>query len=229
VIPPFPRWLWSCYDWCDCVCAFSHIKAGSELTWDYSYEVGSVPDKVLYCYCGSSECRGRLLWLYPSHKHSLCVPVHSAVCGSKKHLSSTETKLCYFWTMKDEMTIFAAIMENLSGIIPKILLKKILNCAENTDICLWVFYYHTLVWFYHIFQFHSAFFCICLYIMFVFVTFCWIVQPVNVCSWAQLQSLEVFCFSAVCGIIFSYSAGILLLIFRFVVITLCQTGNTRYK
>ena len=40
---------------------FSHIKAGSELTWDYNYEVGSVPDKVLYCYCGSSECRGRLL------------------------------------------------------------------------------------------------------------------------------------------------------------------------
>ncbi|XP_074660215.1 histone-lysine N-methyltransferase SETDB1-like isoform X2 [Tubulanus polymorphus] len=37
------------------------IRAGTELTWDYNYEVGSVPGKVLYCYCGSAECRGRLL------------------------------------------------------------------------------------------------------------------------------------------------------------------------
>ncbi|XP_078669542.1 histone-lysine N-methyltransferase SETDB1-like isoform X2 [Branchiostoma floridae x Branchiostoma belcheri] len=37
------------------------IRGGTELTWDYNYEVGSVPDKVLYCYCGSEECRGRLL------------------------------------------------------------------------------------------------------------------------------------------------------------------------
>jgi len=41
--------------------ALQYIRAGTELTWDYHYEVGSVPDKVLYCYCGSSECRGRLL------------------------------------------------------------------------------------------------------------------------------------------------------------------------
>lgn len=41
--------------------ALQYIHAGSELTWDYNYDVGSVPNKVLYCYCGSSECRGRLL------------------------------------------------------------------------------------------------------------------------------------------------------------------------
>ncbi|XP_050406600.2 histone-lysine N-methyltransferase SETDB1 [Patella vulgata] len=41
--------------------AGTYIRAGTELTWDYNYEVGSVPDKVLYCYCGSSQCRGRLL------------------------------------------------------------------------------------------------------------------------------------------------------------------------
>ena len=47
---------------CVCVCVVcSHIRAGTELTWDYNYEVGSVPGKVLYCYCGSAECRGRLL------------------------------------------------------------------------------------------------------------------------------------------------------------------------
>ncbi|XP_060568067.1 histone-lysine N-methyltransferase SETDB1-like isoform X2 [Ruditapes philippinarum] len=41
--------------------AGQYISAGSELTWDYNYEVGSVPGKVLYCYCGSADCRGRLL------------------------------------------------------------------------------------------------------------------------------------------------------------------------
>ncbi|XP_013401598.1 histone-lysine N-methyltransferase eggless isoform X2 [Lingula anatina] len=38
-----------------------YIRAGTELTWDYNYEVGSVPGKILYCYCGSADCRGRLL------------------------------------------------------------------------------------------------------------------------------------------------------------------------
>ncbi|KAI4886848.1 hypothetical protein NFI96_021447, partial [Prochilodus magdalenae] len=37
------------------------IRAGTELTWDYGYEVGSVEGKVLLCCCGSTECTGRLL------------------------------------------------------------------------------------------------------------------------------------------------------------------------
>lgn len=41
--------------------AMTYIRAGTELTWDYNYDVGSVPGKVMYCYCGSVECRGRLL------------------------------------------------------------------------------------------------------------------------------------------------------------------------
>ncbi|XP_046862056.1 histone-lysine N-methyltransferase SETDB1-like [Xenia sp. Carnegie-2017] len=41
--------------------AQTNIKAGSELTWDYMYEVGSVSNKSLYCLCGSAICRGRLL------------------------------------------------------------------------------------------------------------------------------------------------------------------------
>ncbi|KAG8238414.1 hypothetical protein J437_LFUL002871 [Ladona fulva] len=41
--------------------ALTYITAGTELTWDYNYDVGSVPGKVMYCYCGSSDCRGRLL------------------------------------------------------------------------------------------------------------------------------------------------------------------------
>ncbi|KAG9334323.1 hypothetical protein JZ751_008305 [Albula glossodonta] len=41
--------------------ASKRIRAGTELTWDYNYEVGSVEGKELLCCCGSTECRGRLL------------------------------------------------------------------------------------------------------------------------------------------------------------------------
>ncbi|XP_063236044.1 histone-lysine N-methyltransferase SETDB1-B isoform X2 [Bacillus rossius redtenbacheri] len=41
--------------------AINHIRAGSELTWDYNYDIGSVPGKELTCLCGSKDCRGRLL------------------------------------------------------------------------------------------------------------------------------------------------------------------------
>ncbi|XP_015280005.1 PREDICTED: histone-lysine N-methyltransferase SETDB1 isoform X2 [Gekko japonicus] len=41
--------------------ASKRIRAGTELTWDYNYEVGSVEGKKLLCCCGALECRGRLL------------------------------------------------------------------------------------------------------------------------------------------------------------------------
>ncbi|XP_063295877.1 histone-lysine N-methyltransferase SETDB1 isoform X2 [Pelobates fuscus] len=41
--------------------ASKRIRAGTELTWDYNYEVGSVEGKKLLCCCGSTDCRGRLL------------------------------------------------------------------------------------------------------------------------------------------------------------------------
>ncbi|XP_055641040.1 histone-lysine N-methyltransferase eggless [Toxorhynchites rutilus septentrionalis] len=41
--------------------ALSNVRAGSELTWNYNYDVGSVPGKVLYCQCGAENCRQRLL------------------------------------------------------------------------------------------------------------------------------------------------------------------------
>ncbi|KAJ8706307.1 hypothetical protein PYW08_010933 [Mythimna loreyi] len=50
-----PRFPWVAFF------ALSHIKAGTELTWNYNYDVGSVPGKILYCYCGAPNCRGRLL------------------------------------------------------------------------------------------------------------------------------------------------------------------------
>lgn len=41
--------------------AMTNIRAGTELTWNYNYELGSVPGKILICQCGSESCRGRLL------------------------------------------------------------------------------------------------------------------------------------------------------------------------
>ncbi|KAL4711258.1 hypothetical protein ACJJTC_019099 [Scirpophaga incertulas] len=50
-----PRFPWVAFF------ALNYIKAGTELTWNYNYDVGSVPGKILYCYCGTTNCRGRLL------------------------------------------------------------------------------------------------------------------------------------------------------------------------
>ncbi|CAK8694469.1 unnamed protein product [Clavelina lepadiformis] len=41
--------------------ASSTIRSGMELTWDYNYVVGSIPDRVIHCFCGSTKCRKRLL------------------------------------------------------------------------------------------------------------------------------------------------------------------------
>ncbi|XP_059613968.1 histone-lysine N-methyltransferase eggless isoform X2 [Phlebotomus argentipes] len=41
--------------------AMCHIRAGTELTWNYNYDVGTVPGKFLFCQCGSKNCRGRIL------------------------------------------------------------------------------------------------------------------------------------------------------------------------
>ncbi|XP_040168998.1 histone-lysine N-methyltransferase eggless [Anopheles arabiensis] len=38
-----------------------NIKAGTELTWNYNYDVGSVKGKHLTCSCGEKNCKGRLL------------------------------------------------------------------------------------------------------------------------------------------------------------------------
>lgn len=41
--------------------ASRNIFALEEITWDYQYEVDSVPGRKLYCYCHSADCRGRLI------------------------------------------------------------------------------------------------------------------------------------------------------------------------
>lgn len=38
-----------------------YVKAGTELTWDYNYEVGSLPEREIPCLCGVSKCRRRIV------------------------------------------------------------------------------------------------------------------------------------------------------------------------
>ncbi|XP_042306316.1 histone-lysine N-methyltransferase SETDB2 [Sceloporus undulatus] len=38
-----------------------HVKAGTELTWDYGYEAGSMPETETTCYCGVQKCRKKIL------------------------------------------------------------------------------------------------------------------------------------------------------------------------
>ncbi|NWI16971.1 SETB2 methyltransferase, partial [Crypturellus soui] len=38
-----------------------HVKAGTELTWDYSYEAGSLPETEVSCQCGFQKCRKKTL------------------------------------------------------------------------------------------------------------------------------------------------------------------------
>ncbi|XP_058681568.1 histone-lysine N-methyltransferase SETDB2 [Ammospiza caudacuta] len=33
-----------------------HVKAGTELTWDYGYEAGSMPETEISCHCGVQKC-----------------------------------------------------------------------------------------------------------------------------------------------------------------------------
>ncbi|NXO66494.1 SETB2 methyltransferase, partial [Phainopepla nitens] len=38
-----------------------HVKAGTELTWDYGYEAGSMPETEISCHCGVQKCRKKTL------------------------------------------------------------------------------------------------------------------------------------------------------------------------
>ncbi|XP_039391338.1 histone-lysine N-methyltransferase SETDB2-like [Mauremys reevesii] len=37
-----------------------HVKAGTELTWDYGYEAGSMPETEISCQCGVQKCRKKI-------------------------------------------------------------------------------------------------------------------------------------------------------------------------
>jgi len=40
---------------------FKFVPAGTELCWNYNYEVGTVENKQIVCNCGANTCKGRLL------------------------------------------------------------------------------------------------------------------------------------------------------------------------
>lgn len=38
-----------------------YVRARTELTWDYGYEAGTVPEKEILCQCGVNKCRKKIL------------------------------------------------------------------------------------------------------------------------------------------------------------------------
>ncbi|XP_053933863.1 histone-lysine N-methyltransferase SETDB2 isoform X1 [Cuculus canorus] len=38
-----------------------HVKAGTELTWNYGYEAGSMPETEISCQCGVQKCKKKIL------------------------------------------------------------------------------------------------------------------------------------------------------------------------
>lgn len=38
-----------------------YVKARTELTWDYGYEAGTVPEKEILCQCGVNKCRKKII------------------------------------------------------------------------------------------------------------------------------------------------------------------------
>ncbi|KAM6180235.1 histone-lysine N-methyltransferase SETDB2 [Erethizon dorsatum] len=38
-----------------------YVKARTELTWDYGYEAGTMPNKEILCQCGANKCRKKIL------------------------------------------------------------------------------------------------------------------------------------------------------------------------
>lgn len=41
--------------------AQKHIKAYDEITWNYNYKMGEIPNRRIDCFCGAPNCRGRIL------------------------------------------------------------------------------------------------------------------------------------------------------------------------
>ncbi|XP_077154204.1 histone-lysine N-methyltransferase SETDB2 isoform X2 [Ranitomeya variabilis] len=39
----------------------SFIKAGTELTWEYNYDIGNVPETEIYCLCGHKKCKNKII------------------------------------------------------------------------------------------------------------------------------------------------------------------------
>ncbi|XP_033001223.1 histone-lysine N-methyltransferase SETDB2-like [Lacerta agilis] len=50
-----------------------HVKAGTELTWDYGYEAGSMPETETTCQCGAHKCRKKILYGTSSPPHQASI------------------------------------------------------------------------------------------------------------------------------------------------------------
>ncbi|CAJ0958931.1 unnamed protein product, partial [Ranitomeya imitator] len=41
--------------------SFLFIKAGTELTWEYNYDIGNVPETEISCVCGHKKCKNKII------------------------------------------------------------------------------------------------------------------------------------------------------------------------
>nr|XP_008114661.2 PREDICTED: histone-lysine N-methyltransferase SETDB2 [Anolis carolinensis] len=57
-----------------------HVKAGTELTWDYGYEAGSMPEIETPCYCKALKCRKKILLPTLGFYESGCYLHHQKGC-----------------------------------------------------------------------------------------------------------------------------------------------------
>ncbi|XP_052561621.1 histone-lysine N-methyltransferase SETDB2 [Tympanuchus pallidicinctus] len=67
-----------------------HVKAGTELTWDYGYEVGSMPETEISCWCGVQKCRKKTLYSQSAARSPIpsprAVTEHASLCAGPRPL-----------------------------------------------------------------------------------------------------------------------------------------------
>nr|XP_025964170.1 histone-lysine N-methyltransferase SETDB2-like [Dromaius novaehollandiae] len=87
-----------------------HVKAGTELTWDYGYEAGSMPETEISCQCGFQKCRKKTLYRVSfkrtEHKHQGDLKLFAASGGKrgkrKERLSEEgQRRLEWIWPEKE--------------------------------------------------------------------------------------------------------------------------------
>ncbi|XP_043361035.1 histone-lysine N-methyltransferase SETDB2-like [Dermochelys coriacea] len=72
-----------------------HVKAGTELTWDYGYEAGSMPETEISCQCGVQKCRkkretGKIRLLRPHEGEESPAPAEAAPARQRPLASSPQ-------------------------------------------------------------------------------------------------------------------------------------------
>ncbi|XP_029766567.1 histone-lysine N-methyltransferase SETDB2-like [Terrapene carolina triunguis] len=89
-----------------------HVKAGTELTWDYGYEAGSMPETEISCQCGVQKCNGlkKLLQLPAKKNEIMCLSP-----GDFQIMEKMVKRKCAFCPADEECAImYIAEKQNLA-------------------------------------------------------------------------------------------------------------------